>query len=81
MLYFVAAHLKIAYIKFKLAESKWIFSILQNNLKVQDENILIAGLLHDTLEDTETTYEELVENFSKEVADIVQEVSHPKNYN
>lgn len=58
-----------------------VFNILQNNLEVRDENILIAGLLHDTLEDTETTYKEISEKFSREVADMVQEVSHPKNYN
>lgn len=57
-----------------------VFNILQNNLSVLDETILIAGLLHDTLEDTETTYEEISGKFSKDVADLVQEVSHPKNY-
>lgn len=33
-----------------------------------------AALLHDTVEDTDTTYEELVEMFGKEVADVVMEV-------
>lgn len=55
--------------------------ILQNEFGIDDEDILAAGLLHDTLEDTETTYEELVENFGDSVADMVEEVSHPKNYN
>ena len=32
------------------------------------------------LEDTNTTYEEIMKTFSKEVADLVEEVSHPKNY-
>lgn len=41
-----------------------------------DEDLCVAALLHDTLEDTETTYEELVENFNKEVADLVLEVTH-----
>lgn len=58
-----------------------VFNILRENLGVQDENILLAGLLHDTLEDTSTTYEEICKIFSKEVADLVQEVSHPPNYN
>jgi len=58
-----------------------VFNILQEKLAIEDENILIAGLLHDTLEDTSTTYEEIGRIFSKEVADLVQEVSHPKNYN
>ncbi len=41
-----------------------------------DEEIIMAGVLHDTLEDTDTTYEELVENFGKRVADLVHEVTH-----
>jgi len=41
-----------------------------------DENIICAALLHDTIEDTDTTYEELVEEFNKTVADLVMEVTH-----
>lgn len=41
-----------------------------------DEALLAAALLHDTLEDTETSYEELVKVFGQEVADIVNEVTH-----
>lgn len=58
-----------------------VFHILQDEFDVNDQDVLIAGLLHDTLEDTSATYEEIKEAFSKEVADLVQEVSHPKNYN
>lgn len=36
-----------------------------------DEAIAAAGWLHDTLEDTPTTYEMLVSEFGKETADIV----------
>lgn len=57
-----------------------VFNILQNNLDVNDDEVLMAGLLHDTLEDTSATYEEISEKFSKKVADLVKEVSHPKNY-
>jgi guanosine-3',5'-bis(diphosphate) 3'-pyrophosphohydrolase len=57
-----------------------VCDILQNEFGVEDENILIAGLLHDTLEDTNTTYEEIENLFGKNVADMVEEVSHPKNY-
>lgn len=39
------------------------------------ENVIIAGILHDTLEDTDTTYNELVEKFNKEIADLVMDVS------
>lgn len=40
-----------------------------------DIDTVIAGLLHDVLEDTETTYEEIKENFGKDVADIVEGVT------
>jgi len=40
-----------------------------------DEDIIIAGLLHDTLEDTEYTEEELREDFGRTVAEIVRAVS------
>lgn len=40
-----------------------------------DEEVLMAGILHDVLEDTDTTYEELVKEFGKRVADLVDEVT------
>jgi (p)ppGpp synthase/HD superfamily hydrolase len=58
-----------------------VLKVLQEEFRVSDPELLIAAVLHDTLEDTNTTYEELEENFSKPVADLVEEVSHPKNYN
>ena len=70
---FEAAGLKNHYLE--------VGGILQNKFDVEDESVLVAGILHDILEDTETTYEEIETEFSKEVADYVQEVSHPKNYN
>ena len=36
---------------------------------------IIAGYLHDTIEDTDTTYEELAEVFGKKIADVVLELS------
>lgn len=57
-----------------------VFKILQDELGVDDQDVLIAGLLHDTLEDTSATYEEIEKTFSKRIANLVQEVSHPKNY-
>jgi (p)ppGpp synthase/HD superfamily hydrolase len=41
-----------------------------------DENLLCAALLHDTIEDTDTRYEELVREFNKDIADLVMEVTH-----
>lgn len=58
-----------------------VCSILENEFGVNDQDVLIAALLHDTLEDTSATYEEIERQFGKKVADMVEEVSHPKNYN
>ncbi len=41
-----------------------------------DPEILAACYLHDTIEDTKTTYEELKENFGVRIADLVNEVTH-----
>jgi guanosine-3',5'-bis(diphosphate) 3'-pyrophosphohydrolase len=40
-----------------------------------DPELVAAGWLHDTIEDTETTREELAENFSPRVASLVVEVT------
>lgn len=37
-----------------------------------DPNTIIAGLLHDILEDTDTTYEDIKTEFGEEIADIVE---------
>ena len=46
---------------------------------VIDENVLCAAILHDTLEDTETTLDELRENFGEKITSIVLEVSDDKS--
>ncbi|MEX2239760.1 MAG: HD domain-containing protein [Burkholderiales bacterium] len=43
-----------------------------------DPALLAAAVLHDTLEDTETTYEELKERFGLPVAAVVLEVTDDK---
>ena len=42
------------------------------------DTMLVASLLHDTLEDTDTTYDELWEYFGASVADIVEELTSDK---
>ena len=42
---------------------------------VTDVKTLVAAVLHDTIEDTDTRYEELVEHFGRKVADVVAEVT------
>lgn len=46
------------------------------SLVTNDPDIIAAAYLHDTLEDTKTTYEELVQEFSEKVANLVREVTH-----
>lgn len=46
---------------------------------VVDVNTLCAAVLHDTIEDTDVTYEQLVKEFGKETADIVKECSDDKS--
>jgi guanosine-3',5'-bis(diphosphate) 3'-pyrophosphohydrolase len=47
--------------------------------KVLDGEIIAAALLHDTVEDTPTTFEELEAEFGPAVAKLVAEVSDDKN--
>jgi len=46
---------------------------------VEDPVVITAALLHDTVEDTETTEEELVDHFGRRVASVVMEVTDDKN--
>ena len=41
----------------------------------EDENIICAAYLHDTLEDTETTYDELKNEFGEVIANLVFELT------
>lgn len=43
------------------------------------EDVITAGILHDTLEDTDTTPEEIKENFGQKVLEIVQTESEDKS--
>jgi guanosine-3',5'-bis(diphosphate) 3'-pyrophosphohydrolase len=54
-------------------------NLLANEAGIEDERILIAAILHDTIEDTETTEQELIRDFGKEIADIVMEVTDDKS--
>jgi (p)ppGpp synthase/HD superfamily hydrolase len=44
-----------------------------------DEELQVAGLLHDTVEDTEATHADLVAAFGEEVAGIVAEATDDKS--
>lgn len=53
--------------------------VLANEGGVTDEDVLVAAILHDTIEDTETTEAELVHEFGQHIASIVLEVSDDKS--
>lgn len=44
----------------------------------KDEDVIIAALLHDTIEDTDYTIEELKEDFGEKVTEIVSTLTEPK---
>ena len=46
---------------------------------VTDIATLVGAILHDTIEDTETTPEEIEEKFGREVRELVAEVTDDKN--
>lgn len=54
-------------------------NVLATEGSVTDTDVLCAALLHDTIEDTETTADELRENFGDAVTDIVLEVTDDKS--
>lgn len=53
--------------------------VLCNEGGVTDVNVICAALLHDTVEDTETTPDELTVQFGKTICDIVLEVTDDKS--
>ncbi|MDA8092442.1 MAG: HD domain-containing protein [Betaproteobacteria bacterium] len=52
--------------------------VLANEGGVSDAVVLCAALLHDTIEDTETTEAELDQTFGREIAGVVKEVTDDK---
>lgn len=56
-----------------------VANILAAEGDVTDLEVLMAAILHDTVEDTETSFEEIEEHFGVEVRKIVAEVTDDKN--
>jgi GTP diphosphokinase / guanosine-3',5'-bis(diphosphate) 3'-diphosphatase len=54
-------------------------NVLCNEGGLADEVVLVAAILHDTLEDTQTTPAELRDAFGDRIASIVEEVTDDKN--
>ena len=53
-------------------------NVLAHEGGIVNPDVLIAAVLHDTIEDTETTEQELVTVFGKKIASIVVEVTDDK---
>ncbi|MCW5602615.1 HD domain-containing protein [Nitrosomonas sp.] len=53
-----------------------VATILSKEAHENDPVIILGALLHDTIEDTNTSFEELVQEFGKEVAELVLEVTN-----
>jgi guanosine-3',5'-bis(diphosphate) 3'-pyrophosphohydrolase len=56
-----------------------VATVLAAEGDVSDEVTLIAAALHDTVEDTQTTFEELEKHFGSEVAGLVRELTDDKS--
>jgi len=63
------------YVTHPLAVARAIWEIGQ----VKDQTLLIAAVLHDTIEDTETSKDEIRKRFGEEVLSIVIEVTDEKS--
>lgn len=53
-------------------------NVLANEGNLSEEAVLIAAILHDTIEDTETTADELRQHFGNAITAIVLEVTDDK---
>ena len=56
-----------------------VLNLLTTVGEVEDFDVLIAAVLHDTIEDTETTKEEIEELFGAEVCQMVLELTDDKS--
>jgi len=56
-----------------------VANLLANKGSIEDTNILIAAILHDTIEDTGATKEEITEIFGEKVCGYVLEVTDDKS--
>jgi GTP diphosphokinase / guanosine-3',5'-bis(diphosphate) 3'-diphosphatase len=54
-------------------------NLLANYAGISDINVIAAAILHDTVEDTDTTVEDIEEHFGKDIRDIVIEVTDDKS--
>jgi len=55
-----------------------VAALVSGALPEDDTNLVIAALLHDTIEDTATTRQEIEEHFGSDVASLVTELTDDK---
>ncbi len=60
-----------------ITHPRGVYKILRS-LNVKDRELLIAAVLHDTVEDTKATYNSIKKEFSVGVADLVKQVTSNK---
>ena len=65
---------QVPYINHPLKVAKMLSECGEN-----DENLLVAAILHDVIEDTDANSQEVTEQFGKEVSDLVLEVTDDKD--
>ncbi|XP_058792426.1 guanosine-3',5'-bis(diphosphate) 3'-pyrophosphohydrolase MESH1 [Phymastichus coffea] len=56
-----------------------VANILVQEGEVFDPDVIAAALLHDTVEDTETTFEEIEKYFGEKIRKIIEEVTDDKS--
>jgi guanosine-3',5'-bis(diphosphate) 3'-pyrophosphohydrolase len=56
-----------------------VAAVLAHAGQVTDEAMLVAAILHDTVEDTPTSFEEIESRFGATVADLVRELTDDKS--
>jgi (p)ppGpp synthase/HD superfamily hydrolase len=56
-----------------------VAELIANSSNVLDPELIMAGFLHDTVEDTGVTLPELEQRFGRDVADLVAEVTDDKS--
>ena len=65
--------------QFDKAGTPYIYHPIHVAEQMNDEVTCIAALLHDVVEDTVMTFEDLEKDFPKEVIDVLKLLTHDKN--
>lgn len=70
----------LPYIVHPLAVANYVrFYIVEPIGKLSVEELIVCGYLHDTIEDTNVTYEDINKEFGEKVANVVKELTNDDN--